>query len=79
MLSNANHYFQPSPWVVSLAPLSARSLGKAGEPVSLADVTSHEQRTPRVEAGLFSADPRLLLPLSALLLLVMSALLLRAS
>ena len=23
-------YFQPSPWVVSLAPLSARSLGKGG-------------------------------------------------
>ena len=65
--------------MVSLTPLSARSLGKAGEPVSLADVTSHEQRTPRAEAGLFSADPRLLLPLSALLLLVMSALLLRAS
>ena len=52
---------------------------KAGERVSLADVTSHEQRTPRAEAELFSADPCLLLLLSALLLLLMSALLLRAS
>ena len=52
---------------------------KAGERVSLADVTSHEQRTPRAEAELFSADLCLLLLLSALLLLLMSALLLRAS
>ena len=34
---------------------------KAGERVSLADVTSHEQRTPGAEAELFSADPCLLL------------------
>ena len=34
---------QPSPWAFSLAPLSARSLGKSGgsRRVSLGDVTAH--------------------------------------
>ena len=52
---------------------------KAGERVSLGDVTSQEQRTPWTEAELFSADSCLLLLLSALLLLVMFTHLLRAS
>ena len=64
----------------SLLPRCPREVWeKAGERVSLGDVTSHEQRAPWAEAGLFSADPCLLLLLSALLLLVMSTLLLRAS
>ena len=71
--------FSPVPGC-SLLPRCPREVWeKAGERVSLGDVTSHEQRAPWAEAGLFSADPRLLLPLSALLLLVMTALLLRAS
>ena len=72
-------YFQSSPWVVSLAPLPARSLGKSGRASLSRWRPSHEHRTPRAEAGLFPADPCLLLLLSALLLLVTSALLLRAS
>ena len=38
----------------SLLPCFPREVWeKAGERVSLGDVTSHEQRTPRAEAGLF--------------------------
>ena len=71
--------FSPVPGC-SLLPRCPREVWeKAGERVSLGDVTSHEQRAPWAEAGLFSADPCLLLLLSALLLLVMSTLLLRAS
>ena len=71
--------FSPVPGC-SLLPCCPREVWeKAGERVSIGDVTSHEQRTPWAEAGLFSADPYLLLLLSALLLLLMSALLLRAS
>ena len=56
----------------SLLPRCPREVWeKAGERVSLADVTSHELRTLRAEA-------ELLLLSSALLLLVMSTLLLRA-
>ena len=42
----------------SLLPRCSREVWeKAEERVSLADVTSHEQRTPWAEAELFSADP----------------------
>ena len=42
----------------SLLPLCPREVWeKAGERVSLGDVTSHEQRTLRAEAELFFADP----------------------
>ena len=49
--------FSPVPgW--SLLPRCPREVWeKAEERVSLGDVTSHEQRSPWAEAGLFSADP----------------------